>query len=143
VSPDADVRVLVADASRHGATSGVAEGIARSGRGDERAVVPRPRFAVADDAHAVGGEEDGLVLLVPTHAVALVTRSAQDLDDLAATAGPSVDPAGLEPVAGPRRECGLRGGLECAPTPSKPLPDARTSAVDAHRDAEIYGCASL
>ena len=57
----------------------------------------RPCRAVADDAHAVGGEDDRLVLLVPAHAVSLVTRLSEDLDDLAATNGLAGTPQALSP----------------------------------------------
>jgi hypothetical protein len=40
------------------------------------------------------------VLLVPSHAVALVSRTAQDLDDLAAPWLASADHVDLDPIAG-------------------------------------------
>lgn len=98
---------------------------------------------MADDADAVGWKDNRFMLVVPADAIVLVTGLSEDLDDLAATSRLSVDTAGLEPVTDPRLDSAVLGGHEGAPigARSKHLPDQRTSASDARRDAEIYGFA--
>jgi hypothetical protein len=51
-----------------------------------------------DDEHSIGWIQDRLVLLVPAHAVALVARASDQLDDLAPSCRLPVKAPRFDPV---------------------------------------------
>ena len=73
-----------------------------------RSPSPGPRGA-RQDHHTAWGKEDRFVLLGPADAVALVSRAAENLHDLAATRRLACRSMHLQPVTG------VRGGHICSP----------------------------